>query len=915
MSQNDKMKKLSAKYGSMQYFKNIFPKYIRSKGLVQNTEKATRYARLKSNRTGTEKLLELIPDYYDKSIFFSNKIFNLNKTASGSFATVYLQYYNENNKYKTRKSNIIFKEIKDANGSEYKALIFHYLLEYYYEINDPSKLKYLCILKEVGKIPKAGKIYGIMDYCGKELVTIKDSPLIKESPLKGLDFIINVFRESLIALKLIHDVGYLHMDIKPENYLFNYKDGNYQVKIIDFGMITKCYSSVDGWYGTSLYLPNDWLYNYSKGFPTILDKHHDLFELGCMFIDMIFYLLNNFTYKQNLEMCCPIKNNVYTQDQIIEYRTYYNENQHNADMKFISNLLGVNGLRLNKTINDMIINIIFKMVHPIPSNRFKSIDEILPKVDELIDELLPSPPQKLLNPNIPIKQNIIMSQNDKMKKLSAKYGSMQYFKNIFPQYIRSKGLVPNTKKITRFATLKSNRTHVKKNIELIPDYYNESIFFSNKIFNLNKTASGSFATVYLQYYNRNNKYKTRKSNIIFKEIKDANGSEYKALIFHYLLEYYYEINDPSKLKYLCILKEVGKIPKAGKIYGIMDYCGKELVTIKDSPLIKESPLKGLDFIINVFRESLIALKLIHDVGYLHMDIKPENYLFNYKDGNYQVKIIDFGMITKCYSSVDGWYGTSLYLPNDWLYNYSKGFPTILDKHHDLFELGCMFIDMIFYLLNNFTYKQNLEMCCPIKNNVYTQDQIIEYRTYYNENQHNADMRFISNLLGVNGLRLNKTINDIIISIIFKMVHPIPSKRFKSIDEILPKVDELINILLPSPPQKLLNPNIPIQQNIKFRKVTPEKRNIPIQRVNSPMRYQIPQIPPKPNIPKSPYVYQIQAPKKITPVLNNRKQLHYNQMRLQLKKKNEKLKKKHTPENLGVRAGKFQRYKDAYEKYL
>jgi serine/threonine protein kinase len=516
-----------------------------------------------------------------------------------------------------------------------------------------------------------------------------------------------------------------------------------------------------------------------------------------------------------------------------------------------------------------------------------------------------------------------MSQNDKMKKLSAKYGSLQYFKNIFPEYIRSKGLVQNTEKITRFATLKSNRTYTEKKLKLIPDYYDESIHFSNKIFNLNKTASGSFATVYLQYYNRNNKYKTRKSNIIFKEIKDADGSEYKALIFHYLLEYYYEINDPSKLKYLCILKEVGKIPETGKIYGIMDYCGKELVTIKDYPLIKSTPLKGLSFIVDVFKESLIALKLIHDVGYLHMDIKPQNYLFNYKNGKYEVKIIDFGMITKCYSSERGWYGTSLYLPNDWLYNYSKGLPTILDKHHDLFQLGCMFIDMIFYLLNNFTYKQNLAMCCPIKNNIYTQDQVIAYRTSYNENQHNADMKFISNLLGANGLRLNSTINDMIINIIFKMVHPIPSKRFKSIDEILPKVDELIDELLPPPPKKLLNANQP--QNIKFRKVTPEKRHVAIQHVNSPMRYQIPQIPvplypyqipSKPNIPKSPYVYQIQPPKKITPELKNRKQLYYNQMRLQLKKQqNEKLKKKHTPENLGVRAGKFQRYKDAYEKYL
>ena len=44
----------------------------------------------------------------------------------------------------------------------------------------------------------------------------------------------NVMRQSLQALKHLHDMGVVHRDLKPENILFNQ---NYSmVKLIDFGM-------------------------------------------------------------------------------------------------------------------------------------------------------------------------------------------------------------------------------------------------------------------------------------------------------------------------------------------------------------------------------------------------------------------------------------------------------------------------------------------------------------------------------------------------------------------------------------------------------------------------------------------------------------------------------------------------------
>jgi hypothetical protein len=97
-------------------------------------------------------------------------------------------------------------------------------------------------------------------------------------------------------------------------------------------------------------------------------------------------------------MCCPIKDDAYTQDDVIKYRTNYSITQHTRDMAHIASLLRNKGLDSNivKIIND----IIFNMVNPIPDNRYKSIEQILPIVDNLLDviadELLPPPPQELI---------------------------------------------------------------------------------------------------------------------------------------------------------------------------------------------------------------------------------------------------------------------------------------------------------------------------------------------------------------------------------------------------------------------------------------------------------------------------------------------------------------------------------------
>lgn len=89
--------------------------------------------------------------------------------SSGSFGNVYLKIKSKNKK----DLNVIYKEIydTDAEKTEFKALIFHYLLQKYYTINQKSELKYLCKLHEFGSIEKNQSLtYAIMENCGKDLL-------------------------------------------------------------------------------------------------------------------------------------------------------------------------------------------------------------------------------------------------------------------------------------------------------------------------------------------------------------------------------------------------------------------------------------------------------------------------------------------------------------------------------------------------------------------------------------------------------------------------------------------------------------------------------------------------------------------------------------------------------------------------
>jgi serine/threonine protein kinase len=369
----------------------------------------------------TEKIFRLVQDnIFQKSLILKDIVFkNINNKGEkihGSYAQIFLA-----NK---KNSNIILKIISPFY-EEYRGLIFNYLLQNYY-INSP----YLCIIHEFGSIQidknneNLKKYYGIMDNCGKNLehifglfhkyLTIANNKHSKQArAIVDVSLILNIitiiFIKCLQALKLIHDINYLHLDIKPDNFLFSgsfsqasnlrHNGDNIIIKIIDFGTVLKENTPTTELFGTNKYLANDYIKNCLSKKETILRRHHDIFSLGCTFIMIIYYLLNgilqiNFKSKKSIIpiMICPTENIILlTQIDMYNKRAAYsfdgNPNHPENPMKEINELFTVlinldkrkSQEDKEKELNKLqkISRIICKMCNSIPEKRYKSVNEIL----------------------------------------------------------------------------------------------------------------------------------------------------------------------------------------------------------------------------------------------------------------------------------------------------------------------------------------------------------------------------------------------------------------------------------------------------------------------------------------------------------------------------------------------------------
>lgn len=287
------------------------------------------------------------------------------------------------------------------------------------------------------------------------------------------------------------------------------------------------------------------------------------------------------------------------------------------------------------------------------------------------------------------------------------------------------------------------------------------------------------------------------NNIIYKEIRDTDKEEktqFKGLIFHYLLQKYYTINKKYELKYLCKLYEFGNIENYESFfYAIMENCGKDLLNYfediiqsNNNLLVKEKLIQ----LLILFSECCKAVKIIHDLGYLHLDIKPENFLI--KDR--QIKIIDFDCVKKNGYKTKKPFGTMNYISNYRLINaYSKPpKETTLTYYHDIFSLGCMFI----YLLYIYVFNLDIDIACPIVKSINIKSNfdtaVINQRiNYSNESFKNMITYINDNFNDLKDKQINDDLINIIIDLIRKMVNPDVEKRYDNIDYVIEHIDSII----------------------------------------------------------------------------------------------------------------------------
>ena len=248
------------------------------------------------------RVLNVKPLYSFKSINNSNQDFTSENIRKGAFGEV---YYNKNKSLILKVINDSASELSNNESigiaKEYSTLLFQYYLQISLQQNKKN-LKFLCDIYEFGQIKRKGdsnyaigRYYCIMDNCGLNLLEyILENKIVDQSKM------INIFIQCAKALKILHNLDILHMDIKLENYVI--KDD--QVKIIDFGEIKINNSTTKIPIGTNCY--NDITLfclnknketkltknmNINKNKETKLTKNMDIYSLGILYY--VFNILNN----------------------------------------------------------------------------------------------------------------------------------------------------------------------------------------------------------------------------------------------------------------------------------------------------------------------------------------------------------------------------------------------------------------------------------------------------------------------------------------------------------------------------------------------------------------------------------------------------------------------------------------------
>ena len=264
-------------------FEQLHTKYYRNNILNKLNQKSKERI-----LTIGEKSLTLIPEIYYKSIEGNIALPSNETNLKGSFASVY--------KFSFKFTQYILKKIQDEYGIEFQSLIFNMCLLAFLYSEDYNSLKYFCNVYEFGKIKDLdNQCYAIMEYGGIELEKYNFPDInIKEK----LYIVLTIIKECAKAIKALHNIRIIHCDIKPQNFLIIEKDGEYHIKIIDFGFCIEYGTIVNSYRGSPFYSPDDYLnatYRNNKNLRPLISykitKKIDIFALGITFLFLLIKIL------------------------------------------------------------------------------------------------------------------------------------------------------------------------------------------------------------------------------------------------------------------------------------------------------------------------------------------------------------------------------------------------------------------------------------------------------------------------------------------------------------------------------------------------------------------------------------------------------------------------------------------------
>jgi serine/threonine protein kinase len=350
---------------------NIFNKNLNKGFIPSNIQKV----RILRNNPNSSNSITLLPDTYNNKINFN--IFKNNFISEGSFAQVF-KLKNSNNG--TKRKNLIYKSIISENEEdamfEYKGLKFQYLLQKILRSKNIDNLKYLCLLHEYGFINKLEdykNLYAIMDNCGIELGEYILE--LKESRKLTLEIIIKIMIECTKALQIIHNTEYVHLDVKPQNFLVVKLDnGDIQIKIIDFGCIIKNNKKIEYIIGTKAYMSPEILNETSFNNLLLANIKMDIFSLGCMFFEFLIILsssINKHIYDGFYICPYTINKRISFKDRHrVNYSKYFAE-----DLDTIREILVAIGIKSN--LIELYISVISRMINPNPEERYSNTEELM----------------------------------------------------------------------------------------------------------------------------------------------------------------------------------------------------------------------------------------------------------------------------------------------------------------------------------------------------------------------------------------------------------------------------------------------------------------------------------------------------------------------------------------------------------